>query len=351
MMTTAAVGLATPAHCSAVGGGKGSSSIGRRRYSLVALISIALPSAALAIDPLPEGNSGIAARHPGDDGIAADPDVIFFDDFEGYRTVGELTTRWNEMFHASNFRLATEADNRFAGAKALEISVPAGTAEVANELRKTISPTQDTLFIRAYTMWHPDNSVVGSSHNGVHASANYCCAGVPADGRNKFNVSADVFRLDGSVPNPGQTTVYIYHPEQRSEWGDYWYPDGRIIPFDSIRGDFGPDFVQRPNFVPKLGRWYSWEMMVKANTPGQRDGRIAIWVDGALVADWQNVRLRDVSTLKMNLVSIDMHANAQRSAPLRKYYDNVVVARSYIGPVAQQQQAVKPNPPTNLLAR
>jgi hypothetical protein len=314
---------------------------------LLALVSILSASAAFAIDPLPEGNSGIAARYPGDAGIAGDAEVLFVDDFESYRTVGELTTRWDQIFQSSNFRLATEAGSYYAGAKALEISVPAGSAEVANELRKVISPTQDVIYIRAHTMWHPQNSVIGSSHNSVHASANYCCAGVPADGKNKFNVSADVFRLDGSVANPGQTTVYIYHPEQRSEWGDYWYPDGRIIPFDSIRGDFGPDFVPRPNFIPVLGQWYSWEMMIKANSPGQRDGRVAIWVDGAIVADWQNVRLRDVATLKIDLVSIDMHANAQRSAPLRKYYDNVVVARSYIGPVLRDQ-GVKPMPPTNV---
>lgn len=317
------------------------------RCKLIVLLSVSFSSAVLAIEPLPEGNSGIAARYPGDGGISADPGVLFFDDFESYATVGALTTKWDEIFHSSNYRLATEAGSYYAGGKALEISVPAGSTEVANELRTTISPSQDVIFIRAYTMWHPQNSVVGSSHNGLHVSASYCCAGVPADGTNKFAVSSDVFRLDGSVANPGQTTVYIYHPEQRSEWGDYWYPDGRIIPFDSIPGNFGPDFVPRPNFAPTLGRWYSWELMVKANSPGQRDGRVAIWVDGAIVADWQNVRFRDVANLKIDLVSIDMHANAQRSAPLRKYYDNVVIAKSYIGPVVVGQ-GVTPMPPANL---
>jgi hypothetical protein len=314
----------------------------------VCTLVLCVATTAVAIEALPEGDSGIAARYPGDKGILSDAGVLFFDDFESYSSASQLTTKWDQLFHAANFRIAVEDGNYHSGAKALEITVPAGTAEVANELRKTLSPSRDAIFIRAYTMWHPQNSVVGSSHNGLHASASYCCPGVPSDGRNKFTVSSDVFRLDQSVPNPGQTTVYIYHPEQRSQWGDYWYPDGRVIPFDSVRGDFGPEFVSRPNFVPKLGQWYSWELMVKANTPGKRDGRVAIWVDGALVADWQNVRLRDVSDLKIDLVSIDLHANAPRSLPLRKYYDNVVVATSYIGPIRADDGGSKPRPPDNV---
>jgi hypothetical protein len=311
------------------------------------LLTACVSPMALAIDPLPEGETGIAARYPGDSGISTDESVIFFDDFESYGSANDLTGRWDEIFSLSNFRIATEAGNYFGGSKAVEITVPAGSAEVANELRKSLSPKQDTIFIRSYSMFHPDNSVVGSSHNGLHASASYCCPGVPANGANKFNVSMDVFRLDASVPNPGEATVYVYHPEQRSEWGDYWYPDGRVIPFDAIPGNFGNDFVPRPDFVPILGRWYSLELMIHANSPGKRDGRIAIWVDGSLVADWPNLRLRDVSTLRMDRISIDMHANATRSKSLRKYYDNVVVATSYIGPVSNGEIA-RPRPPTDV---
>lgn len=315
--------------------------------ALLALLTTGVPVSAWAIDALPEGNTGIAARYPNDVGIAADAKVVFSDDFETYRTANDLTGRWSEIFHRGNFRIANEESSYFAGSQAVEITIPAGSTEVANELRKVLSPTLDTVFIRAYAKFGENNDVVGSSHNGLHVSASYCCAGVPADGANKFTVSMDAHRLTQAVPNPGRMTVYIYHPEQRSQWGDYWHPDGRIIPFDSVLGDFGPDFIARPDFVPALGRWYSYELMVKANTPGLRDGRIAIWIDGKLIADWQNVRLRDRSTLKMDLVSIDMHANASRSAPLKKYYDNVVVATSYIGPMANGPSA-RPNPPGGL---
>jgi len=314
--------------------------------SLLALLATCISSLALAVDPLPEGETGIAARYPGDSGIASDESVIFSDDFESYGSANALTGRWDEIFSLSNFRITSEAGNYYGGSKAVQITVPAGSAEVANELRKVLSPKQDTIFIRTYAMFHPENSVVGSSHNGLHVSANYCCPGVPADGTNKFGVSMDMFRLDASVPNPGEATVYVYHPEQRTEWGDYWYPDGRVIPFDAIPGNFGNDFVPRPDFVPVLGRWYSFELMIQANAPGQRNGRIAIWVDGSLVADWRNLRLRDVSTLKLDHFCIGMHANATRNKSLRKYYDNVVVATSYIGPVSRG--GARPRPPTDV---
>ena len=47
--------------------------------------------------------------------------------------------------------------------------------------------------------------------------------------------------------------------------------------------------------------------MVKANTVGKRDGRIACWLDGELVADFPNLRLRDVDTLKIDRFAISLH--------------------------------------------
>jgi len=73
--------------------------------------------------------------------------------------------------------------------------------------------------------------------------------------------------------------------------------------------------------------------MVKANTPGQRDGRITIWVDGQLTADFPNLRLRDVATLKIDRFGLSFHIGSNPNGASKKWYDNVVAARSYIGPV------------------
>ena len=53
------------------------------------------------------------------------------------------------------------------------------------------------------------------------------------------------------------------------------------------------------------GAWICYEAMLKLNTPGSRDGRLAVWQNGTLIADWQNLRFRDVSTLKINKIMLE----------------------------------------------
>jgi hypothetical protein len=86
--------------------------------------------------------------------------------------------------------------------------------------------------------------------------------------------------------------------------------------------------------------------MVKANTPGQLDGRIAVWLDGNLVADFTNLRLRDTTSLKFDKFTAGLHAYRNNVSIAQKWYDNVVAATSYIGPMVQSG-AVVPRPPTN----
>ena len=293
-------------------------------------------------EPLPEGNSGIAARYPGDVGIASDPAVIFADDFESYASAAGLPSRWNEVFHSANVRIASEPGNFFSGTKALEFAVPKQSGEVSNHAGKYVSPERDVLFLRYYAKFDAGFNVLGSSHNGNTVTAHYCCPGERADGYNKFAVSFEAGRWETSTANPGSLNIYVYHPDQRDAYGDHFYPTGRVLPFDRTPGDFGPEFVVRPEVIPVLGRWYSYELMVKANTPGQRDGRIAMWLDGKLIADFPNLRLRETSALKIDRFTIDLHVRSNTLAVAKKWYDNVVAATSYIGPLVSTQQLSAP---------
>jgi hypothetical protein len=306
---------------------------------------LSLAAAAAFAGPLPEGNSGIAAKYPGDKGIAGDSAVLFFDDFESYSGASALTTRWNEVYHSQNVRIATETGNVFSGAKALEFKVDQTSSEVSNTAVKYVSPTRDLIFLRYYARFDPGFNVLGSSHNGSSISANYCCPGVKADGYNKFFVSLEAGRETTGTPNPGKLNIYIYYPDQRDIWGDHFYPTGTVTPFSSTPYDFGPEFVSRPDFVPQLGRWYSYEVMVKANTPGLKDGRIAFWIDGKLAADFQNIRVRETTNLKIDRFSVDLHVKSNTLGVAKKYYDNVVAATSYIGPMVP---ATAVPAPTNL---
>ena len=104
-------------------------------------------------------------------------------------------------------------------------------------------------------------------------------------------------------------------------------------------------FVKRPDFNPELGRWYCYELMLKANTPGERDGRVAFWVDGRLAGDFQNLRFRDVETLKINILTIGSYSSSKHPNTVM-WYDDVVVGTSYIGPMVNvKNDAPRPTNP------
>jgi hypothetical protein len=284
---------------------------------------------------LPEGNDGIAARYPGDRGIGTDPAVVFHDDFES----GEPRQRWDNVYQDAQIRLAGEPANVHGGHRALEFTVPKQQAELSNSLVKQFREGFDVLFLRYYSRFDPNFDQIGSSHNGGFLAAiapgvPFATPGVRADGRNKFIASFENWRGEAATPSPGDLNVYCYHPEQRSEYGDHFFPSGKVLPNASRPGDFGPHFVTRPDIIPELGRWYCYEFMLQANTAGRRDGRIACWVDGKLIADFPGLRLRDVDTLKVNYAAVDLHIRNNTIRENKKWYDDVVVATSYVGPVA-----------------
>jgi hypothetical protein len=116
-------------------------------------------------------------------------------------------------------------------------------------------------------------------------------------------------------------------------WGDHFFPTGAVLPNSSQPFPFGASFTKRPDVTPELGRWYCYEYMVQANTPGQRDGRIAFWLDGKLLADFPGLRLRDVATLKIDRFGLSFHIGSNPAGETKKWYDDVVAATSYIGPI------------------
>jgi hypothetical protein len=73
--------------------------------------------------------------------------------------------------------------------------------------------------------------------------------------------------------------------------------------------------------------------MVQANTPGERDGRVTVWVDGVLAADFMNLRFRDIDKLKIDRFGLQFHIGSNPNGETKKWYDNVVAATSYIGPI------------------
>jgi hypothetical protein len=289
---------------------------------------------------LPEGDRGLAARYPGDQGIAADPAVLFADDFETPASPRDLPKTWDVVHHVDHLRLTTAPTDVYGGKQALELTVPQQEREFSHAVDKILARAQSVLFLRYYSKFQPPYDVVGSSHNGCSISGGYydggrATPGVPADGRNKFLVNLENWRGEAATRSPGFLNLYVYHPEQRSQWGDHLFPTGVVLPNSSRTFDFGPSFERRQDIIPALDRWHCCELMVALNTPGRRDGRLAFWFDGVLSGDFGNLRLRDVEGLKIDRFGLHFHIGSNPRGVARKWYDNVVAATTYIGPLVR----------------
>jgi hypothetical protein len=290
--------------------------------------------------PLPEGN-GLAAAFPNDAGIASNPNVIFADNFESYTSVGQLTSSGNYDAFWQGSNLAIDTATVFNGSKSMRMRMPQTGNEVANAIVKDLPP-RDVIFMRAYWRFQPNYAGLDSSHNGMRVTGNYLGPGRRPNGRDFFLVNIENSKW-GSEPEPGYTHAYVYHPEQDDIYGEHWFADGRT---SNGAQSFGPFFQSRPSQAAARGVWLSIEIMVRMNTPGTRDGRIAVWQNGSLIADWVNVRFRDVNTVKIDQIQLE-NGGQGSTQPNDKWYDNLVIAGSYIGPmVTGQTQA--PVAPTNL---
>lgn len=309
---------------------------------LVACFGIIGYSQSSAPPSLPEGNVGIAASYPNDAGITADPKVLFADAFEGYTSISQFTSSGNYSNYYQSSNLALDTTTFFRGTKALRIRMPSTGIEVSNALVKRISPTRDSLFMRVYARYAPNYAGVNAAHNPLRISGAYTGPGRRPNGTDFFLVNIEHSKW-GSEAEPGYTHAYVYHPEQDDVYGEHWYSDGIV---SNGAQSFGPHFISRPRVIPQRGEWISYEVLVQLNTPGIRDGRVAVWQDGKLIADWVSLRFRDVSTVKID--EIQLENGGQGSAQQNdKWYDNLVLATSYIGPLATGSQT-RPQPPTNV---
>ena len=109
-------------------------------------------------------------------------------------------------------------------------------------------------------------------------------------------------------------------------------------------GQYGVDFAAGvPGFRIERERWYCFETEVTPNTPGQKDGRLRLWIDGRLRFDWSNTdQVNGDATMGINGISVGgnySNSNAGHNPTPQPektsilYTDDVVIANRYIGPI------------------
>ncbi len=144
-------------------------------------------------------------------------------------------------------------------------------------------------------------------------------AGIKPNGDDRFSSGFEPWRNWGNNAAPGVFGFYSYFPD--------------MLPDPNMPGKYwGNSFRPAQNgFNPPRGEWHCYEIMIKANDVGQRNGEQAAWIDGQLYGHYTNIlwRTSDLVKLKRFSLSLYIHDSPQVNTV---YFDDVVLSTGYIGP-------------------
>lgn len=272
-----------------------------------------------------KAEQGLAAAYKGDRGIEKNPDVLLADGFEsaGWRS------NWTDISLTSTIdRIERDDALRFAplAGHAVRVTIPKKYnqgMDMSYALRDRSGIEPEAIYMRYYLRfaddWDPGEDggkLPGPS--GTYGKAGW--GGRKADPTQGWSMRGQFHRaMSPQNPFSGRVAIgtYAYHAGGDDLWGDHW---------DWMRDGLG---------LLERNRWYCIEQYFRVNTLGKRDGVMRAWIDGKLAFEKTDVRVRDVDTLRIEKIWMNVYYGGTAPAPrdLRVFIDNVVIAKRYIGPM------------------
>jgi len=285
----------------------------------------------------------IAAKYPGDAGIARDPEVVFAEGFET-GPVGALEKRWESVKNPAGMSLSADVPPGSAGKKSLLMTHVGGKGTGAHLYRRLL-PGYEKLHVRFYVKFDPKS---GPIHHFVHVGGYNPATRWPQGGAGNRPAGNERF----------STGVEPYGKAWRWDFYSYWM-EMRACPTEKF---WGHDFINDRKLSVKKGRWQCLELMMKMNSPvSERNGEQALWIDGQLwKKDGQTVshlgkgfprgkwvwdsflpdakdkpfegfRWRKDEKLKLNFLWMLLYiTKAPKGHVSKVWFDDIVVARRYI---------------------
>jgi hypothetical protein len=253
-------------------------------------------------------------------GLASRNDILLVCDFEQE----EWWQAWGSRRQPVNTVLVGGDKAHGSVGPSLQVTTPRGEhtgTSFAYKFRERLGAEPDEIYFRYYLKFDPDwkHATSGGKLPGI--SGTYGKAGW---GGRKVNGS-DGWSARGlfETRNGADSTAigfYCYHADMRGRYGENW------------------------RFQPRLehGRWYCVEQYCKLNTPGEAGGRgksdgiLRSWIDGLVAFEKADIRFRDVDSLKIEEVWVNVYHGGERPVPnedIHLYLDNLVIARQPIGPL------------------
>lgn len=290
------------------------------------------------------GEEGIAKRYRRDAGIENDPEVIFVENFEAAH-LQEILHRWTANHNSSGMSLTPDVPADSGGSQSLHITSQGGR-NTGGYLYKRLYTGYEKLYFRYYIKYASKGTYHHSGGNigGYHPPTNWPQggAGTRPAGNERFSIAAEPVNADLRFD------FYIYWMGMRaSPQGEYW----------------GNTFLQDAKLKVPVDRWMCVEIMVKLNNPVQAfNGELALWIDGRQIihlregspfgrwlwnmfhpnttegAPFEGFQWRNDSQLKINWIWL-LHYVTEASAGLvgKVWFDDIVLAKSYIGPLNTSQ--------------
>ncbi len=290
---------------------------------------------------------GLAKDYPFDKDIAKHPDVVFATDFSG--------SDWRKLY----FTEGSVAEPEFAQDPQLRSTYLRGklvkgqTGSCSLDYRWSThrQPEPEEIYFRYYVMFEEDfgslvdgNKMPGLAGryglwNGRYWEPLCGNGGARTTGlagmgnRGKTLCGWSLRGLSHKKPadeNPYRDYVavgtYAYHVDQEGHYGDHWR--------------WGTVLLRR-------GVWYCIEQYVKLNSvsgpfdelgngKGDRNGMFRVWLDGVQVFEKTDIRFRHTPAIKIDEVWLNWYHGGTQPAAADHHYrmSNIVVARSYIGPMS-----------------
>ncbi len=322
---------------------------GFARMSVLILLVCAFSTAAGA--DLPEGPRGIASHYPGDADIEQDPDVLFVEKFDA-ANVADIARRWDTADGTSIMSLSSDTAPGSRDQTSLLMSHVGGEG-TGGQFYRRLLPGYDQVFARFYVKFAADCEPI--HHFGTHLGGfnpptpwPQGGAGTRPDGDKRFTTGVEPYG-------------------ERWHWDFYTYWQGMHVHGDG--NYWGTPFLANVDTPPVVkDRWICVEMMVKMNSPADdnADGEQAFWIDGQLWRSdkrilshigpgfpqgrwtggwWQpdprsdttfeGFRWRTTDKLAVNYIWAYLYITKARPGRVSKvWFDNIVVAKRYIGPLA-----------------
>jgi hypothetical protein len=224
-----------------------------------------------------------------------------------------------------------------------------GGQSTGGHLYRRLMPGYDQLFLRFYVKFDSDCYPI---HHFVHMGGYHPAtpwpqggAGTRPNGDDRFSTGVEPFG------NKWRWDFYSYWMDMRSS------PDGK---------SWGNDFINDPPLTVGRDRWICVELMMKMNDPvAESNGEQAIWIDGkpwrkdgqlishlgvgfprgrwvwdSFLPDpngtpFEGFRWRSSEELNLNYLWLLLYITDAPAAHVSKvWFDDIVVARQYIGPIS-----------------